>query len=63
MYGSIIVAGIFVFLIAGVFAKIRKFFPPVVTGSLITVIGLTLIPIAVQNLGGGNVNSSHFWTN
>lgn len=60
MYGSIIVAGIFVLLIAGVFAKIRKFFPPVVTGSLITVIGLTLIPIAVQNLGGGNVNSSHF---
>lgn len=60
MYGSIIVAGIFVFLIAGQFAKIRKFFPPVVTGSLITVIGLTLIPIAVQNLGGGTVASKSF---
>lgn len=60
MYGSIIVAGIFVFLIAGVFAKIRRFFPPVVTGSLITVIGLTLIPIAVQNLGGGTTTSASF---
>lgn len=60
MYGSIIVAGIFVFLIAGVFAKIRRFFPPVVTGSLITVIGLTLIPIAVQNLGGGTATSASF---
>ncbi|MFK5676833.1 nucleobase:cation symporter-2 family protein [Ligilactobacillus sp. LYQ60] len=60
MYGSIIIAGIFVFLIAGIFAKIRRFFPPVVTGSLITVIGLTLIPIAVQNLGGGTATSSSF---
>lgn len=60
MYGSIIVAGIFVFLIAGQFAKIRKLFPPVVTGSLITVIGLTLIPIAVQNVGGGTVASKSF---
>lgn len=60
MYGSIIIAGIFVFLIAGQFAKIRKLFPPVVTGSLITVIGLTLIPIAVQNLGGGTVVSKSF---
>ena len=60
MYGSIIVAGIFVFLIAGQFAKIRKLFPPVVTGSLITVIGLTLFPIAVQNLGGGTVASKSF---
>lgn len=60
MYGSIIVAGIFVFLIAGQFARIKKLFPPVVTGSLITVIGLTLIPIAVQNLGGGTVTAKSF---
>jgi xanthine permease len=51
MYGSIIVAGLVVILISGWFAKIKKLFPPVVTGSLITVIGLTLIPVAVGNLG------------
>lgn len=54
MYGSIIVAGLFVMLVAGWFAKIKKLFPPVVTGSLITVIGLTLVPVAIGNLGGGD---------
>ncbi|WP_270330305.1 nucleobase:cation symporter-2 family protein [Lapidilactobacillus dextrinicus] len=54
MYGSIMVAGLVVILISGWFAKIKKLFPPVVTGSLITVIGLTLIPVAIGNLGGGD---------
>ncbi|WEV36680.1 nucleobase:cation symporter-2 family protein [Lactobacillus sp. ESL0677] len=65
MYGAIIVAGIFVILISSIFAKIKKFFPPVVTGTLITTIGLTLIPVAVQNMGGGNSSSKNFgnWQN
>ncbi|KAA9234887.1 nucleobase:cation symporter-2 family protein [Lactobacillus jensenii] len=60
MYGAIIVAGIFVFCIAGWFSKIKKLFPPVVTGSLITVIGLTLIPVAFQNMGGGTATAKNF---
>lgn len=60
MYGAIIAAGIFVILIAGIFAKIKKFFPPVVTGTLITTIGLTLIPVAIQNMGGGNSSAKDF---
>ena len=60
MYGAIIVAGIFVFLVAGQFSKIKRLFPPVVTGTLITVIGLTLIPIAVQNMGGGDATAKAF---
>ena len=60
MYGSIIIAGIFVILISGVFAKIKKYFPPVVTGTLITTIGLTLVPVAVQNMGGGNASAKDF---
>ncbi|WP_311408070.1 nucleobase:cation symporter-2 family protein [Liquorilactobacillus uvarum] len=60
MYGAIIIAGVFVFLISGQFSKVKKLFPPVVTGSLITVIGLTLIPIAVQNIGGGDATSKSF---
>lgn len=65
MYGAIIVAGIFVFLISGYFSKIKKLFPPVVTGTLITVIGLTLIPIALQNIGGGDATAADFgnWKN
>ena len=60
MYGAIIVAGIFVFLVAGWFSNIKKLFPPVVTGTLITVIGLTLIPVAVQNMGGGSAQAKDF---
>lgn len=60
MYGAIIVAGIFVILISGLFAKIKKLFPPVVTGTLITTIGLTLIPVAIQNMGGGDATAKNF---
>jgi len=60
MYGATISAGIFVFLIAGLFAKLRDFFPPVVTGSLITVIGLSLIPVAVAKIGGGDATAKSF---
>ncbi len=60
MYGATIGAGIFVFLIAGLFAKLRAYFPPVVTGSLITIIGFALIPVGVQNIGGGDVKAATF---
>ncbi|MCJ1970436.1 nucleobase:cation symporter-2 family protein [Lactococcus carnosus] len=51
IFGSIIVSGIIVILISGVFSKVRKFFPPLVTGSVITTIGLTLVPVAMGNMG------------
>ncbi|MGF7436950.1 nucleobase:cation symporter-2 family protein [Lentilactobacillus senioris] len=60
MYGGIIMAGLLVMLLAGPFAKLRRFFPPVVTGSLITLIGLTLIPVAFQNMGGGDPTAKNF---
>jgi len=53
IYGAIIVSGIFVVIIAKYFSKLRVFFPPVVTGSVVTVIGLTLIPAAMNNMAGG----------
>lgn len=51
IYGSIIASGIFVVLVSGIFSKIKKLFPPLVTGTVITVIGLTLIPVAVEKMG------------
>ena len=51
MFGALIVSGIYVILISGIFSKIVDFFPPVVTGSVITTIGLTLIPVAIGNMG------------
>jgi xanthine permease len=53
IYGSILVSGLFVVLIASVFGKLVRFFPPVVTGSVVTIIGITLIPVAMNNIAGG----------
>ena len=52
-YGSIIVAGLAVFLLAPAFGKVLRFFPTVVTGSVVTIIGLSLIPVAMNNAAGG----------
>ncbi|MFC6712546.1 2-oxo-4-hydroxy-4-carboxy-5-ureidoimidazoline decarboxylase [Branchiibius cervicis] len=46
IYGSVIVAGLVTFLVAPYFGKLVRFFPPVVTGTVITVIGLSLLPVA-----------------
>jgi len=53
IYGSILVSGIIVLLIASFFGKLVRFFPPVVTGSVVTIIGITLIPVAMNNVAGG----------
>ncbi|MFZ7944074.1 nucleobase:cation symporter-2 family protein [Neobacillus sp. 19] len=53
IYGSILVSGIIVMLIATFFGKFIRFFPPVVTGSVVTIIGTTLIPVAMNNVAGG----------
>ena len=45
VYGAVIVAGIFTFAIAPIFVKLLRFCPPVVTGTLITIIGLSLLPV------------------
>lgn len=51
MFGALIVSGIFVIVIAGAFSRIARFFPAIVTGSVITTIGLSLIPVAIGNMG------------
>jgi xanthine permease len=53
-YGSIIVAAIIVILIAPLYGKILKFFPTVVTGTVVTMIGLSLISVGVTSIGGGS---------
>ena len=46
IYGSVLVAGLFTFAMAPFFSKLIKFFPPVVTGTVITIIGIALLPVA-----------------
>jgi uric acid transporter len=54
IYGSMIASGIFGLLIAVPFSKIIRFFPPVVTGSVITIIGLSLISAAAGLIAGND---------
>ncbi len=60
MYGAVICCGVFLILAGPVFSRMLKFFPPVVIGSVITVIGLTLLPVAGGWLGGGDAAAPDF---
>ncbi|AWT26681.1 Uric acid permease PucK [Corynebacterium provencense] len=49
IYGSVIVAGVFTFLAAPYFAKFIRFFPPVVIGTVLTTMGITLLSVAAND--------------
>ena len=51
-YGACLVAGIIALIIVPFFAQVIRFFPHVVTGSIITVIGLSLMPVAGRWITG-----------
>lgn len=52
VYGAVLVAGVLGFLLAPHFSRLVRFFPPVVTGAVITLIGLSLLPVAVGWIAG-----------
>ena len=52
-YGAIIISGLFIVLIAPLYGKMLKYFPTIVTGSVVTIIGLSLIPVAMNSAAGG----------
>lgn len=56
--GAIIISSVIGFFIAPCFAQIVKLFPPVVSGSVVTVIGLSLVPVAISWLMGGTGNEA-----
>ncbi|MEU2490631.1 nucleobase:cation symporter-2 family protein [Streptomyces sp. NPDC007883] len=54
IFGAIIVAGVLGFVLTPYFSKLVRFFPPVVTGTVITLIGVSLLPVAFNWAQGGN---------
>lgn len=52
--GAVIAASLIGLLIAPIFSRITRFFPPLVTGIVITTIGVTLVPVAGNWAMGGN---------
>ena len=60
VFGAVIAAGAITIALAPVFSRLLRFFPPVVIGSLITIIGISLMPAAAIWLGGGNPDAADF---
>jgi xanthine permease len=60
LYGAVISCGLFTMLVGPWFSRMLRFFPPVVIGSVITVIGLSLLPVAGGWLGGGDPSAADF---
>jgi NCS2 family nucleobase:cation symporter-2 len=60
IFGSVIAAGVFGILVAPFISKLLRFFPSVVTGSIITVIGITLMRIGINWIGGGRPAAPDF---
>ena len=60
IYGAVIVAGILTFVIAPYYSRLLHLFPPVVTGTVITIIGVTLVPVAILSAGGGDPTAPDF---
>ncbi len=54
IYGAVIAAGVFGILVAPLISRMLPLFPPVVTGSIITIIGISLMRVGVNWAAGGN---------
>lgn len=55
--GAMVVGGIMAIIVGLMVDKIRKFFPPVITGTVVFTIGLSLYPTAVNYMAGGTANT------
>ena len=60
VFGAVIGAAAIGLLITPIFSKVTKFVPPLVTGIVITTIGLTLMPVAARWAMGGNSSAADF---
>jgi len=60
VFGAVLVAALIGFLIAPFFARIIRFFPPVVTGVVITMIGISLTPVAANWAMGGDAKADDY---
>lgn len=58
VYGAVITAGVFAILMAPLGRYIVRAFPSVVVGAVLTVMGLSLLPVAIQYAQGGFVEDA-----
>ncbi|SDN83101.1 nucleobase:cation symporter-2, NCS2 family [Methylobacterium phyllostachyos] len=59
IYGAVIAAGLFALAIAPLIGRLLPLFPPVVTGTIILVIGISLMRVGV-NWAAGGIGNPHY---
>jgi uric acid transporter len=59
VYGAMIVSGVFGLVIAKPFSMVLRFFPPLVTGTVIAIIGLSLIGADVGLIAGNATDKNY----
>ena len=59
IFGAQIIAGFAAIIFGIAFKKIRKHFPPVVTGTVVMSLGLSVFNIAINNIAGGSGSSTY----
>nr|USU31645.1 purine permease [Methylobacterium sp. OTU13CASTA1] len=59
IYGAVIAAGLFAFLASPLVGRLLPLFPPVVTGTIILVIGVSLMKVGVNWAAGGVGNPDY----
>ena len=56
--GAMLVGGVVAILVGLFVRKIRLLFPPVITGTVVFTIGLSLYPTAINYMAGGTANTA-----
>jgi xanthine permease len=54
VYGAMLASGVFGLLVAAPFARLARYFPPLVGGTVITVIGLSLLGVGTEMVAGSD---------
>lgn len=58
VFGSVIACGLFMIVIAPFFSQLLRFFPPIVTGTVILIIGLSLMDVAAGWVVGSSTDGA-----
>ncbi|MFI6574841.1 nucleobase:cation symporter-2 family protein [Nocardiopsis sp. NPDC050513] len=56
-FGASMAAGVFALILTPFFGQLIRFFPPIVTGTIITVIGISLMPVAARWIMDGGTRT------
>lgn len=59
LFGSIMISAVLIFFLSFFMDKILAIFPPVVVGTFVTLIGISLAPSAIKDLAGGEGNADY----